>query len=246
MEVRFEVDTADLVRQLNEVQRERIPSVIRNTLNHVAKEARLGEVKRIRGAFDRPTRFITSSPRYEEATKENLVAHVLINDAIEGAGVPPSKVLAAEVRGGDRRPKAFELILRRGGYMGADEYAVPARGIALDKNGNFPRSLLLRVLRDLGQKRRRGLRYFVPRPTEKRRGLARGVWEERARGEIRPILIFVKNRPTYRRKYPFGDATVEAVQRKFAPAFVRYFNAEMRYVATGSRYGGSSAGRGKG
>lgn len=228
VEIKFEVDTRQIERSLLEMSQHRMPSIIRNTLNSVVKDARLGEVQRIRGVFDRPTQFITRAPLYREATKENLVAEVYINDALEGAAVPPSKVLAAEVVGGDRRPKAFELMLRRAGHLAHDEFVVPARDIALDKSGNFPRTLLLRVLRDLGQKRRRGIRFFVPRKSERSRGLARGVWEERARGEIRPIMIFVKKRPSYRRKYPFGHATVEIATRKLGPAFERYFDAEVR------------------
>src|SRR3712207_5175441 len=108
LELSFAADIKELERELPAWARERVPSITRNALNDVAFGARAAEVERIRGVFDRPTPLVQRSPLVRKATKETLVAEVYIRDDVSRGGTPPAKILAAQVSGGARGPKAFE------------------------------------------------------------------------------------------------------------------------------------------
>ena len=83
-------------------------------------------------AFDRPTPYITDSIRVQGyATRENLRA-VVGPRYPGGKGVDPEKVLLAEVLGGPRRPKRFEVALRRAGILPNGLAAVPATWVTTD------------------------------------------------------------------------------------------------------------------
>ena len=107
--------------------------------------------------------------------------------------------------------------------MRGDEFAVPAQGVQLDAFGNVRRSLIVRIVQQMGRVRRGGYRYFVPAPGSR---LPRGVWEQQGK-RVRPLMLFVTDRPDYRRRYPFGQATLAEAERIFAPAWHRYWLLEL-------------------
>lgn len=224
--ISFDADITALERELPKWALDRVPSITRNALNDIAKAGRAAEIEAIKAAFDRPTNYVANSPLYEKATKENLSAAVFVRDQSTRGGAPPSKILQAEVFGGARRAKSFELLLRKAGVMRADEFAVPARDLPRDSYGNVPRSLILRLLNRVGRPRVKGVRYFTPRPGANG-GLARGIWEEDGMRALRPLILFVSNKPTYRRRYPFGTVTAREADRLFVPLWTKYFNFEL-------------------
>lgn len=239
--ISFEADVSALSRDLPDWARNRIPSITRNALNDAARDAVEAERKKILGVFDRPTPFIQKAPifaRQDRATKDRLEAIVKIRD--EASGTPPSKFLRAEVLGGARKPKAFELRLRRAGIMREDEFATVAMGFRRNQYGNIPGSTLLAILSQLqaaeqfagyamnetsrsraraGSKRTR--RYFVPKEGS---SLRRGIYM-REGTKITAVMIFVRQ-PTYSKRYDFGQAAAVKAQRVFAGHFRRYFDIE--------------------
>lgn len=243
--ISFEADIAALMAELPAWANERVPSITRNALNDTADDARYAEVQKIGGQFDRPTSYVQRSPRYRKATKADLVAEVFISD--DGRR-PPTKILRAEVEGGARRPKAFELALRAAGVMRPDEYAIPAIGMQRDAYGNLPGSLIVRILSQLrafgevgylanrtaksaARHGRRGTpRYFVPSGGRADRGISRlprGIYERLSKRRIRAVMIFVSAAPRYGKRYDFGQAALAKAGRVFPDYWTRYFYAEL-------------------
>lgn len=224
--ISFETDVSSLAAELPRWANDRIPSITRNALNDVVKLAWAGERTRIRGVFDRPTPLIQRSPLYTPATKQTLTAEVYIRDEGSRGGRAPSRIITPQVRGGTRQAKGFELLFRRRGMLLANEFVVPARDTPLDQYGNVRRSLITRILGSLGTWRRGGVRYFVPKRGAAG-GLHPGVWEQFQGRRVRPVLLFVADTPDYRRRYPFGEATIDIARREFGPAWQRHWAAEL-------------------
>ena len=232
----------ELQRSITLAQRDRLPSVMRNALNDTAMDARDAERAAILQVFDRPaplTQKAVVFPAQFKATKENLVAQIGALRDVAAGGTPPSKYLMPQVLGGSRRPKRTEGALRKAGLLDADEYVVPAGGAPLDQYGNIRGSLIVAILSQLkaaesfagyamnetarSRKRagaKRTKRYFVP---PRGHTLPRGVYEREGK-RIRAVLIFVKDEPTYRPRYPFGAATERAVRENFERHYIRHFN----------------------
>jgi hypothetical protein len=122
-----------------------------NALNGAAFKAREDWQEQMRRVFDRPTPYVLNSIYVgKKATPDSLQAWVYPRD-IGGKGVDPNKVLVAEVFGGPRRAKRFEVQLQRAGYLPAGYAAVPARWVTTDPEaadgfggvrGSFIRRLL--------------------------------------------------------------------------------------------------------
>jgi hypothetical protein len=244
--ISFEADISVLQRELPDWAARRVPSITRNALNDTVEEARFAEIDKIRGVFDRPTPFTQRAPLYRKATKDNLVAEVYVRDTPSGGSRPPSKFLGPEVRGGPRQHKAFELALIRAGIMRSDEFALPAIGQRRDAYGNLPGSLIVQILSQLramsevgylanrtaksaARAKRKGTsRFFVPQSSRGELGigrLPRGIYT-RDGNRIRGVLMFV-GRPTYRKRYDFGQASIAKASRVFEPYWMRHFYAEL-------------------
>lgn len=243
--ISFEADIQSITSEMPKWATDRVPSITRNALNDTAEDGRFAEIDKIRGIFDRATPFVLSSPRYRKATKQDLVAEVYIRD---DGRVAPTKVLQAEVEGGARRRKGFELALQRAGVMRPDEYAIPAIGQQRDTFGNLPSALIVRIMSQLhafaevgfranesARSRKRNLkrgsaRYFVPSGSRQERGigrLPRGIYERQGRDRIRAVVIFVSRSPRYVKRYDFGQATIAKAERVFPAYWQRYFYAEL-------------------
>ena len=248
LEISFDLDVRQATAELSDWAQRRVPSITRNALNDTAFDARAAEQNKIRGVFDRPTPWIVRSVKVSKATKEDLVAEVLIADDVNGSGVSPRKVLEAEVAGGQRRHKRFEMALIRAGVMHPDEYALPAMGQRRDAYGNLPGTLIVRILSQLKAfsevgflmnrtqrskakaASKRAAQYFVPTEGGGRgaRGigrLPRGIYERRGK-KIRGVVMFIRP-PRYEKRYDFGQATIAKAERVFPAHWQRYFDAEM-------------------
>ncbi len=245
--ISFAADIRAIQAELPRWAQDRVPSITRNALNDAADDGRAAEMAKIAGVFDRPTAFIERSPRLRKATKDDLEAQVFISDDRSGSNLSPQMPLAAEVLGGPRRAKRFEVLLRARGIMRPDEYAIPAIGQVRDAYGNLPGSLIVRMLSQLqafgemgfkanetAKSRKRNLkrgvaRYFVPSGVRQERGISRlprGIYERNGKS-IRAVVIFVSGAPRYGRRYDFGQATIAKARRVFEPYWTRYFYAEL-------------------
>lgn len=172
-------------------------------INDVLFEARLAEQRAIRDVFDRPTPYVVNSVLVRPASADKLAGEVYIDFWGRGKGVPPEKVLAAQVFGGRRRAKRAEVALQRAGLLPQGFGMVPGAAAPLDAYGNVRGPFIVQLLayfRAFGEqgyranmtdKRRRqlarrgttdrgfatvqGVEYFVSRGRGETRG--RGAWK---------------------------------------------------------------------
>lgn len=124
-------------------------------LNDAAFKAREDWQQEMQRVFDRPTPYIASSILVgRRAAPESLQAWVQPR-YLGGKGVDPAKVLLAEVFGGVRRPKRFEVAMRRAGILPNNMAAVPASWLladpaAGDGYGGIKGSFIVRLISYFG------------------------------------------------------------------------------------------------
>lgn len=241
----------DLARMLNDVQRRQVPFAASVALNKTAEKIKIAAVHEMRDVFDRPTEFTLKKGVYiKRSTKSNLVAEIGL-ETFAGKGIPASKYLAAQVRGGERRLKRFERALRSVGVLPEGMYAMPGSGARLDYYGNMSTGQIVQILayfkafREGGYKanmtekgRKRlangserkgtlGFEYFVGRPGDGK--LPLGVWQRFRLGHgsaIKPVLIFVDS-ARYEAIFDFGYVAEKTAQREFASEFEQAFTAAL-------------------
>jgi hypothetical protein len=242
--VRFNL--TEFNRYLNNVERTRMPSVIRNALNDTVKSGRLEVQKEMDRVFDRPTPYAKRGVIYDAATKENLKAAVVITgDRTKGA-LPATAFLGPQIEGGYRTHKAFERQLIQRGVMKQNEVAVPSREITLDRYGNMTQGFINRFMADLQieyrgagatrvrtdtsvkrNKNYRTARFFVPRRGS---SLFPGVWQrDPSTKDIKPVVLFLR-RETYRVRLKLRDVVERHAKVEMPRNFERHFNRLMKPV----------------
>jgi hypothetical protein len=113
-----------------------------NETGFVARRELQAEMGRV---FDRPTPWMLNSVQVDVATRDKPV--VTISFAYRGGkGVDPNDVLRAEIFGGVRRTKRFEVALQRAGLLLPGMAAVPAKACPLDAYGNVPGPFIVQLL----------------------------------------------------------------------------------------------------
>jgi hypothetical protein len=207
-------------------------------LTRTAKAAEAAETHEIKDVFDRPTPFTQKAVFTKPATKAHLTAAVYLKD-FAGKGVPASKYLKAEIKGGFRRLKKFERALVSAGVMPPGYYAVPGKAAEMDAFGNMKGSEIVRILSFFrafpeagyranitdkgkarlakGSKRKGtlGYEYFVGAPVDGK--LPLGIWQRFFLGHgqaIKPVIIFVKS-AQYQKLFDFEYVARKTVEKEF-------------------------------
>lgn len=248
MQVRIRHDLSQAARDVRELGRNaEFASVVART--RTALDIRNAQQATMRAVIDRPTGYTLRGLFVRPATMARPLAEVGLKDdlATSNQGIPPSYYLAAQIEGGPRRLKRFEVALEAAGAMPKGWRAVPGRGADLDAHGNISRGQITTILSQLritmvsGFTRnmsfnakvarraqlRAGGRYFVVRPGESK--MMPGVYRrEMARmGPARrapiPVLIFVRG-ATYRRRYDFHGVAERVIDN----VLPRHFDAALR------------------
>ena len=98
--------------------------------------------------IDRPTPFTQRSTYVSFANPNKLRAEVGFKQ-FATKGTPAGAYLSAMAKGGDRRAKRSESVLRGAGAIGRGQYIVPRREWQGDPYGNVPRGTLSMVLSQL-------------------------------------------------------------------------------------------------
>ncbi|MCX7178961.1 MAG: hypothetical protein NTX56_09380 [Proteobacteria bacterium] len=129
--------------------------------------------------------------------------------------------------GAQREWKGFEKALMRVGVLPANMAAIPGDGAPLDQYGNIPRGFMIQLLayfsafresgslqnmtdktrgrfeRRLSKKAAGALQFFAVKDNKSGRGLHPGIWQRvnysHGTSAVKPIIIFGKGRPTYRK-----------------------------------------------
>lgn len=122
---------------------------VRQGLNATAQAGRRAIYDAMRRAFKNPTPYTLNAVRVEEAKEGGpLAAGVMVKgrpDADSGA-IPQQSYLRAQINGGGRRFKRFEILLWRRGYLPRGRYAVPGKGARLDGYGNMSRGQIVELI----------------------------------------------------------------------------------------------------
>jgi hypothetical protein len=244
LEAHIKFDFTEFDRYLRDVERNRMPSVIRNALNDTVKSGRIEVQNEMDRVFDRPTPYAKRGVVYDAATKENLRAAVVVTGDRTTGGLPATAFLGPQIQGGYRTHKAFERQLVQRGLMEKGEVAVPARDTPRDRYGNMTQGFINRFMADLqinyqaaGAERARTkrsltrnknygkARFFVP----KRDGhLFPGVWERKpGTRNLKPVVLFLR-RESYLIRLKFREVVERHVNVVLPINFERHFDRLMR------------------
>jgi len=244
LEANIKFDFSQFDRYLRDIERNRMPSVIRNTLNDTVKSGRLEVQKEMDRVFDRPTPYAKRGVIYDAATKESLRAAVVVTgDRTKGA-LPATAFLGPQIQGGYRTHKAFERQLIQRGMMQRGEVAVPAKETPRDRFGNMTQGFINRFMADLQidyrgagatrvrsdaslkrNKNYRAARYFVPKRGS---SLSPGVWErDPASKGIKPVVLFLRAE-SYRIRLRLREVVERHADAVLVENFERHFDRLIR------------------
>ena len=182
-------------------------------------------------AFDRPTPWVTNGMMIRPAEGEGQPAELDWKPGSAGS-IPASRIVHAQIEGGARRAKRFEVALRRIGALAQDQFAVWGSGAPLDRYGNLTGARIVKILSDLqafqevgfqanrrADRKSRGklrdLKYFYVRGTHPGLNLPAGIYEQRRRGNPKLIIAFVK-RASYRPRFAPARIARESIARNTA------------------------------
>jgi len=223
---------------LNNIQRKQIPFATSLALNKTAQKVKEEQRKEMRDVFDRPTPFTLNSVFVKSSNKSNLTATVGLK-SFASKGNAAAKYLQAQISGGERRLKGYEVALRSIGVLPDGYFTVPGEAAKMDLFGNINRGQIVQILayfranretlsnsndktRDKlkrGTKSRYGIQYFVGAPGDGKSPL--GIWQKVLSNfgtAIRPVLIFVQS-SNYEQNYDFKYVAELAVKKNFDDEF---------------------------
>lgn len=238
---------AEFDRATFDIEQKQMPYALMLALNDTVKGARKAVQTEIGKSFDRPTPYARRGVVYEQASKTDLEARVVISGHKSNGGLPAAYFLGPQVDGGKRSLKAFEVQLQRLGLLPSGHVVVPAERVKLDRYGNVSQGQLNRIMSRLQidyrgagatrvastrkgrAKNTRGSRsgfYFVPRPGSH---LAPGVWFEAGfpKRAIYPVLMFVKQ-GSYAKRLPFDETVAKHAAINMPKNFERAWSRAMR------------------
>lgn len=214
IDLKLDLDTAPLAREISDIQRRQIPFALMLAQTRLAtNRIKPGIVEVMGRRLDRPTP-TTMRSLFAQAATKSRGARVWFKDAWT-TGVPADTYLQQAVQGGPRPHKRFERSLIAQGLMNAGQFAVPNSEL-LNQYGNVSRGTMTRILSGLGAAE--GKRGHQANATgskrSKRKGNAEryfvgtlgddtGVWERKPRKQVAPVFLFTKGAPRYRVILPF-------------------------------------------
>lgn len=238
-------DIAEALKKFAKLEPRQFPFIVSLAMNRTMRVVKQIERDQMTKQLDRPTPYTLNALQTDIATKQKLEASISLK-AFAGKGVAAAKYLAPNIYGGGRSYKGLERALQRAGALPMGMYAVPAKNLALDQNGNIPRGLIVKIISELGgfaeggymanrtarsAKRKRGflINFFVVKPGEpaNQRGMPPGVYQRNGNWS-KMVIAFVKA-PTYSKRYTFYE-TAESQARTLLPAALK--NAAEQALAT--------------
>jgi len=235
----------ELLRGLNDLQREQLPFAMAKTLTDLASIAKDKTVRDMQVAFDRPTPYTLNALTTRKATKTELTSKVELKDAAQRGS--PHHYLNSQAQGGNRWFKKFEGLLLAKRILPAGYFIVPGSGADIDAYGNISRKQITQILSyfDLfptgtrpnmgtagraraarGTGSRLGYAFFTVQPGSRNR-LQLGVYSRinlhdgSGQGPatlIRPVLLFVRA-VTYQQKLRIQQIATDSYDENFNRLF---------------------------
>lgn len=210
---------------MRKVAAKELPFALAVSLTRTAKAVQKAEEREMERGLDRPKPFTKNSLRTIPAKKAKPVAVVTFKD--RGGVQIAGRYLEPQVKGGLRRRKGFEKALIGAGLMAGNEYAVPGRGVRLDRYGNLSRAAIRKMIEGATQRGGGPRGYFVPKQGS---SLPRGIYQRAGRGgrKLKLLLLFVTDRPDYRRAFRFYRVARTVATRSFPGIFAKEFDKAIR------------------
>lgn len=235
-------DLGDLIGKMNDLEKRQLPFATSLAINRTAQKVKQAEEREMKDVFDRPTPYTLSSVFMKPSTKASLAAVVGLKDRATKA-VPASKFLRAQITGGSRHLKKYEVALRSVGALPPGYFTVPGEAATLDAYGNIARSQVIQILSFFrafpdagyransteatrakmarGTKRKMGASYFVGSPGDGK--LPLGIWMRVHSGfgsALRPILIFVPH-AQYQPIFDLSFVAETVIKKEYPAEFSR-------------------------
>jgi hypothetical protein len=246
LDVRTDLRSAE--RYLVGLRKDQIPFATAYALTQTAKQAQENIRQEMRRVFDRPKPYTLNGTFIIPARKDQLFAVVKLKDGYaglnnqEGARGTPDQYLRAQVKGGERKPKAFEKLLINRGLMPPGMYAIPTNAAPRDPFGNVSAGYFNRIMSQLriatdplsnatpASKKRRRTRtagYFVAYPGRMQtKHLSPGIYERIGTGfgsAIRPIFLYTDTPPRYKQRLDFDEVVLKTVESHLRWNFEKAF-----------------------
>jgi hypothetical protein len=217
-------DTADLTRQLTDIQRRQIPFATARALTAVGKEAARIQQQVTNESIDRPNQFTAKQSIYSTSADKRGPYEVTVGYKQKQAAY------LAPLLGGDRRQRPVEV--RAGGsvkyVIPGDKVAAGIAGIKLDRYGNVKQEDLIGLLNQTNTYGTAG-RFFrgVPKGNQ---GLGDGVYARvDNNNKIVPVLLFITD-AKYIKRLDFTKA-----QRELAKLWPKEFEAALSQALATAR-----------
>lgn len=103
------------------------------TINDMLFGIKNNSLEKFQTIFDKPNMsFLKSSFDIKKATKDEMFGTIAISQTPKTKGASPMDVLGHQINPSMRENRRFEKLMRRGGFMGANMYAVPSRSAGSD------------------------------------------------------------------------------------------------------------------
>ena len=183
----------ELLRGFDRLARDQIPFAASLAINSTLKDMKSAADRRISSAFQRKNIFTLRAIGVSTSSKRSLAGWI---------GVKPiqEKYLKSEEFGGIRSRKPYERRFISGGVMGADEYAVPAKGVR-------PTPALINSIMGAGAKsptkgKRQSRKVFYVTDGDQNEGVPSAIWQ-RVGGRDVPLFWITKDKPNYRPAFGF-------------------------------------------
>lgn len=246
MKISVKIDGLDALKaKLRGLSEKKIKVAAVAALNDSAYLAAQETRKEMSKVFDRPTPWVLGGVRYVKAKADRLEASIDFDKWGNKTNVTVGKVLNAEIFGGGRKYKRFEIALQRVGILPSGMAIVPGPASAKDQYGNMPGSQIVQIISwfkafgeqgykanstdktraRLGKDKRNGTKGFSYFALHKKHGkLQPGIYQrfEFASGSaVKPVMFFVRM-PTYKRRLDFYCTAEKAALAEFNKAFPRY------------------------
>jgi hypothetical protein len=226
----------------------RLASVAAAGLNRTIREIAEAERRTMAEVFDRPKPYTLGGVGIKLADIGSLQAEVFLK-VTGGSGRGAGKYLQAQVEGGRRERKAYEVLLQPVGIMPQGWRAVPAPAARIDPFGNMDRRQLSDIInqlkradvgpqqrnatrRAIGAARRSGGTVFVIHEGTK---AAPGIYIREFGGRnITAVLLFVRTNQ-YRKRLPFYEVARQVAEKRAAFHFMAAFNESAARLGGGVR-----------
>lgn len=225
----------DVLKWLDDKQKDKVPDAAMKAVNATAKLAQKAVQEEMKKVFDRPTPYTLRSVWIEKAIKERLSAEVYIFNEWAGKGTSPIKYLWPEVEGGRRDQKPFEKLLSNIGVIGKNQFLMPWKA-RLNQYGNVSPGVIQQVLSGLQAGRDASQDSPLPgegyKGTRANRTVAKRyfttknfgnvvIWEVSEKTGKRTPLFVSTNRATYKRRLRFAEIVNNISDRCLVTEFIR-------------------------